>query len=268
MNKLKNNLWITLIYIAVGGLISCDFTPPTTKRIILAQSFIKKQEFEKASFEYLEILSTNPDDETKIKIHFQLAELYSIHLNQHNMAIDHLLAIQKMTDSPLWLVRVEEKLGEIYFSYLKNFEKSAIHYQKLSDFVPQLDNLDFYQWRNFLSLFFNKKYEEAKKVLIKVKDTDGHKYQLDSLYYLGLVAFEKKEWTESIAYWQEFIKREKRKEEIVKAKFLMANAYETLEDLKSSYDLYYSILGEYPNTAVIEDRLKSIYRRRVNRKRP
>ena len=47
----------------------------------------------------------------------------------------------------------------------------------------------------------------------------------------------------------------------------MANAYETMEELKKAYNLYYSILGEYPNTEVIQNRLKAIYDRRVARKR-
>ena len=61
--------------------------------------------------------------------------------------------------------------------------------------------------------------------------------------------------------------REKRRDNIVQTKFLMANAYETMEKLKAAYNIYYSILGEYPNTEVIKNRLKSIYERRVARKR-
>ena len=47
----------------------------------------------------------------------------------------------------------------------------------------------------------------------------------------------------------------------------MANSYESLENLKSAYNIYYSILGEYPNTEVIQNRLKGIYNRRIARKR-
>jgi len=47
----------------------------------------------------------------------------------------------------------------------------------------------------------------------------------------------------------------------------MANAYEMLEKLKEAYNLYYSILGEYPNTKVIQNRLNSIYARKIARKR-
>ena len=60
---------------------------------------------------------------------------------------------------------------------------------------------------------------------------------------------------------------ENRNDRIVKTKFLIANAYESAEKLKEAYNIYYSILGEYPNSEVIENRLKSLYERRVSRKR-
>ena len=76
-----------------------------------------------------------------------------------------------------------------------------------------------------------------------------------------------KDWNKSITYMKEYIKREKRKDKVVRAKFLLANSYEVIEKLKTAYNIYYSILGEYPNTQVIQDRLKSVYERRVARRR-
>ena len=60
---------------------------------------------------------------------------------------------------------------------------------------------------------------------------------------------------------------EKREDLIVEAKFLIANAFESSEDLKRAWDIYYSIKGSYPNTKVIFERLNSIRDRRVARKR-
>jgi hypothetical protein len=47
----------------------------------------------------------------------------------------------------------------------------------------------------------------------------------------------------------------------------MANAYETMENLSKAYSIYYSIQGEYPNTKVIQNRLNSVYQRKVAKKR-
>jgi hypothetical protein len=66
---------------------------------------------------------------------------------------------------------------------------------------------------------------------------------------------------------KEYIKRETRKDNVVQAKFVLANALENLEELKKAYNMYYSILSDYPNIDVIKNRLKSIYKRRVARKR-
>ena len=90
---------------------------------------------------------------------------------------------------------------------------------------------------------------------------------MNSFYYLGLIHFHQKLWKRSLVYLKEYSKRETKKESIVQAKFLMANIYESREELKTAYDLYYSILGKYPNTQVVQNRLNSIYSRRIARKR-
>ena len=71
----------------------------------------------------------------------------------------------------------------------------------------------------------------------------------------------------AIDNWFEYLKREKQKNKIVQVKFLIANAYESDEQLKNAYNIYYSLLGDYPNQEVLKSRLKSIYERRVARKR-
>ena len=65
----------------------------------------------------------------------------------------------------------------------------------------------------------------------------------------------------------EYLKYEKNKDRIIEAKFMIANSYETKESLKEAYDIYYSILPEYPNPEVIKGRLKSLFTRRQARKR-
>lgn len=81
------------------------------------------------------------------------------------------------------------------------------------------------------------------------------------IYFLNL------NWDLAIIAFKKYIKIEKRRDIIVQAKFILANIYETKEELKKAYNIYYSILGEYPNAQVIKNRLESIYNRRVARKR-
>ena len=109
--------------------------------------------------------------------------------------------------------------------------------------------------------------EEAKKLFEKMKMTPDHEYNLKSYYYLGIISFQISDWSNVIRNFTEYIQREKRKDGIAQAKFLMANAYETMEDLPKAYNLYYSILGDYPNVSVVQNRLKAVYARRIARKR-
>ena len=61
--------------------------------------------------------------------------------------------------------------------------------------------------------------------------------------------------------------KEYKKNKVIYAKFLLANTLESNEELKKAYNLYYSLLNEFPNTEVIKKRLSSIYNRRIARKR-
>jgi hypothetical protein len=84
---------------------------------------------------------------------------------------------------------------------------------------------------------------------------------------MGLIEFYNKNWDKAVEYWLEYLKRERRKDQIVKVKFLIANAHESNEKLKEAYNIYYSLLPAYPNPDVLRARLKSLYARRVARKR-
>jgi hypothetical protein len=82
-----------------------------------------------------------------------------------------------------------------------------------------------------------------------------------------LIQFRQGHWGPAIDMWKKYLEVETRKDKKVEVRYLMANAYETIENLKEAYAIYYSLLGEYPNTQVIQNRLKAIYQRKVSRKR-
>lgn len=260
---------ITLISMLSFLATSCflDFTPQIHKETLEAQRLVLEQRYQDAIVIYERILKENPENSIKVKIYYQLGDLFSINLSKNKKAIDYYLKIRKVTGDPLWLVKSEERIGEVSFRYLKDFEQSIKSYQKLSSFKPRLKNYDFYEYRLAQSYLYGKDYPKAKEHLERISKIPGHKYRLRSIYQLGHLHFEKKEWREAIKKWNEYIKKETRRDNIVQTKFLLANTYETLEELKMAYNLYYSILGEYPNTEVVQSRLESIYERRVARKR-
>lgn len=265
---MKNKIFLLFFLFSCGFIFSsCDFTPPLNKEILQAQKYIIQQDYDTAILKYKDILRKNPPKEIKVKINFQLGDLYSIYLSKNKEALPFYGAIMKISDDPLWLVRTQERMGEIYFSYLKDFRRSQEIYQKLSQFRPKLSKQDFYSFRYAISTFNNGQYAKALILFKDIKNNKSHEFRDRAIYFEGLIYFQEKKWTKAVDVWKLYLKREVRRDNVVQTKFLMANAYETMEKLKVAYNLYYSILGEYPNTEVVKNRLKAIYERRVARKR-
>lgn len=246
---------------------ACDFTPRLHKDILLAQQFVTSQRYEDAILVYQKILKENPSTEIKVKIYYQLGELYSTYLSNNLESLKYFQKVVEESQDPLWLVKAEEKIGEINFTYQRNYRESLKSYSTLSQFVPKLQNADFYEYRYAVSLKFLERSKEAREAFEKILTQPQHEYYTRSIFDLGSLYFQDKDWSTAVNYWLDYIKKEKRRDNIVQAKFLVANAYETMEELQKAYNLYYSILGEYPNTKVVRARLKSIYERRVSRKR-
>lgn len=265
---MKVSYFIIAVFVCLAlGPFIFDFSPRIHKEILQAQNFIVNQEYNEAILSYKRILERNPNKKIEIKILYQLGDIYSIYLSQNEKAITYYQKIITLSEDPLWLVRTEERIAEIYFTYLKNYEKALQIYDRLSRFKPKLKKQDFYQLRYSQSLLQLDRLGEAEQSFAKIKKNERHEYHVRALYFLGLIHFQRKQWQKSIDHWKEYIGKETRNDNIVQVKFLMANAYETMEKLKHAYNLYYSILGKYPNVEVIQNRLNSIYNRRVSRKR-
>jgi tetratricopeptide (TPR) repeat protein len=248
-------------------LYSCDFSPKLHRDILKAQNLLIEQKYKEAAFTYEEILVGLPSGELKEKVHLQLGDIYSIHLEDFKKGIHYYHKIVTSSDDPLWVVKAQEKIGDLYFSFLKQFDKAAFFYEGLVKVVPKLQNFDFYQFRLALSYMEIEEYEKVLSILKTIRKDPLHKYFVSSYYYLGLTYFNTKKMDQAIKIWEEYIQREKRRDRIIQTRFLMANAYESMENLSKAYSIYYSLLGEYPNTKVLQNRLNSVYSRKVAKKR-
>lgn len=258
-------VFTTALFISSCGII--DFTPPINTKIIEAQNYITSQKYDKAAYLYEEILKNNVAPELKIKLCYQLGELYSIYLGKHKRAVFYYNEVKNLTEDPIWLIKIEEKLAEINFLYLKNYPEAIKNYSKLSEFTPKLKNYDFFQYQIAMAYYYLADYERAIDQLTKIESNPNNEYFVRSFYQLGLIYFEKKDYNKALYVWSEYLSRETKKENIVQAKYLIANIYESTDNLKMAYDIYYSISKDYPNKEVIQSRLSSLYDRRVARRR-
>jgi tetratricopeptide (TPR) repeat protein len=269
--KLNKLIYKKIILVAVSAaaifLVACDFTPPINRKIIDAQNYITEQKYNKAAYLYEDILKSNPGPELRLKICYQLGELYAIYLGQYNKAVYYYNEVKDLTEDPLWLIKTEEKLAEINFNYRKNYKDSIKNYTKLSEFTPKLKKYDYFQLQIALAYYNLNDTENSIKQLTKIQTDPNHELFVRSFYYLGLIYFEKRDFNKALFVWSEYLKRETKKEYIVQAKFLVANIYESTENLKMAYDIYYSIANDYPNQDVIQNRLTALYERRVSRRR-
>ncbi|HXH31836.1 MAG TPA: tetratricopeptide repeat protein [Bacteriovoracaceae bacterium] len=249
------------------GLSSCDFTSGLNQDILSAQKYVDNQQFSKAVDVYERILKKGPSKLIKTKINYQLAEIYYLYLDQQLRALKYYQYIVENVDDPLWQVKSLEKMADINFSFAKNFDESIRAYQMLMQFKPRLKNYDYYFLRVGESYFEMGRYQKAREVFNQILDQPLNPYHVEAFNQMGLIEFYNKNWDKAVDYWLEYLKREKRKEQIIKVKFLIANAYESGEKLKEAYNIYYSLLPYYPNPEMLRARLKALYARRVARKR-
>lgn len=256
-----------ILILMILGLSSCDFTSGLNQDILSAQKYVDNQEFGKAVELYERVLKKNPTKLIKTKINYQLAEIYYLYLDEQVKALKYYQFIVDNVDDPLWQVKSLEKMADINFTFAKNFPEAIHSYQILMQVKPRLKNYDYYYMRVGESYFEMGKYKKAREIFNVIISEPTHPHYVEAFNQMGLIEFYNKNWDKAVDFWMEYLKRERRKDQIVKTKFLIANAYESNEKLKEAYNIYYSLLPTYPNPEVLKARLKSLYARRVARKR-
>ncbi|HLT22922.1 MAG TPA: tetratricopeptide repeat protein [Bacteriovoracaceae bacterium] len=264
MKHLFSNL---LILFMLLGVESCDFTSAVNRDILTAQNYVDNQEFAKAVELYEKILKQNPSKLIKTKIHYQIAEINYLYLDEQVKALSYYQYIVDNVDDPLWQVKSLEKVADINYSFSRNYQQAKKAYEILLEVKPRLKNFDFYAFRLAECFFELGNYEEARVHFNRFIEQPNNDFHLEAYNQMGLVEFYTRNWDKAVEYWMEYLKRETQKDKIVKVKFMIANAYESNEKLKEAYNIYYSLLPSYPNPEVLRERLRSLYARRVARKR-
>lgn len=248
-------------------LSSCDFTPPLNKKILEAQGLIRDNRYEAAISRYRVILKESPPEEIKVKIKYQIGDLYSIYLSKIEESLPYYEEVSKLTKDIRWRLKSISRLADLNFTHLKRYEKAIYYFQEMLYLTTDKSEIDFYEFRIAQSYYKKSDFKMAKKRFSEISNNKEHAYYTKSIYFLGMISFYIEDWKESITLLQRYIALEKNRDDVIEAKFILANALESRENLNMAYDIYSSILGEYPNTQVVKEKLESLYRRRVARKR-
>ena len=262
MNKSRNYFFILFF-----SLFSCEFSVILHKDIFLAQKYLDERKFANAAAVFEDLLKKTIRIDTRVKVLYQLGEIYYLYLNRPHDAIRAYQQILGVGDVS-WQVQALERMGEIEFQYIKNYSAAEKHYKVLSEFNPKLKNFDFYQLQVARSMAELGNHEMAIKIFKQLNQDQTSNYRGEALYHQGKLHFRNGQWNEAVSTWQEYLKSDQQtKEQVLEVKFFMANCFEMTNQLKDAYALYYGLLDTYPNVELIKSRLKSVYARRVARKR-
>lgn len=264
----KNNYLLFLILFFFPTIFwSCDYTPILQKDIYEAQTYMSKGEYRKASLVYDDVLKKTFKRSIKRKILLQQGNLNLIFLKDAKKAVEYYNQLYDGEQDPYWQVIALEKLADTNFHYLKDYYKAFQYYQILYHFTPSLEKFDYYQYQTAISLLNLSMYDDAAKYFLEISKNKNHQYNIIAIYYLGLISFYKKQWSNAIDQLKKFVALSTDHSMVVQAKFIIANSYETEEKYKEAYNIYFSLLDQYPNTDVVKSRLRSLYARRQDRKR-
>ena len=172
---------------------SCDFSPKLQQEILKAQDLISRGEYKNATGLYEKILTMNMGAELRVKILYQTADLYSIFLGDVEKGKKYYYKVFEVTQNPKEQLKALERIGELDFTYLKNYKESLSIYKKLISLYDGSANRDFFDYRMALSYFNMGNYENAKLDFEKILKNPSHQYNTISLYYIGLISFRKNE---------------------------------------------------------------------------
>jgi tetratricopeptide (TPR) repeat protein len=248
-------------------LVSCDFTSGINKDILNAQELTEDKNYREAATIYENLLNASLRTSIRTKIHLQLAQIYTAFLPDLPKAIFHYKEVLKSDVEPIWQIKALEKLSEVYFSFLKDYRNAFLYYDQLINFHPPIENRDTYLI-NMVACLVELGDAPGVEQLIKKHNLDTNPAtQVKVYWYKGLLSYYFKNWQQAITDWKTYLKYEQDKDKIIETKFLMANSYEMDEKLREAYNIYYSLLNEYPNKDVINSRINSLYSRRAARKR-
>ena len=259
MRKILSNLIISLLS------FGCYFNAVGHKDIVDAQSAINLQNFKKAEKKLVSALRSDLSLELRIKALHQLGVVRAFHLNDLIGALKVFKETYQLANTPELKKRSMIYLADLYFSMLRDFEKSAPLYSELYQ-LEKIDKIKQKYFQRYIkALFENKNFN---KVVEKLKGHDLSAKSVSILILKSLSLYFSENYLDSIKLLSQLeLLQNLTKEQLSEIKFFKALILEDQQELRLSYSEYVDIFQLFPNSNLIKLRVDKLIHRKRSSKR-
>lgn len=233
----------------------------------LAEQLFLEQKYDASIHEFNKIVQRDPQSEFGIKALQQIATIQQLYLNNAEEALKTYRLLLKRSTEPKLIRETQLTIANLYFERFEDFEKAAETYLSLYQAYPDDDMADKILYRYGRSLFLKNRFDDAMKAYQTLRQKfPVSPYSARAQLEIANALSSSGKCKEAIKKFEE-VRASAQKDLRVMAVFEMANCYEILDDLDTSYDLLASIQTDYPNPDVISQKMQKIKRRKILRRR-
>jgi len=224
----------------------------------LVNALIEKQEFQRASSVYENILNSTTESKVKVRVFIQLAQIYAYHLNRVDDAVKLINNAILLANNPTRLIKLNEILGDIYFSNLRSFKKSAAIYNELIEIKPRLSNFYEYKYRFAESLFLSNSFHSSLNAFVSLEKEFPKKNLSKIKFRIALINYFLKNYQVAQKLFKEIIDGDFSYSYKVKSSFYLAGIYEETNQMELAFKYYNIIKYDYPNSRLIKQKIDSV----------
>lgn len=192
-----------------------------------------------------------------------MAQIYAYHLNDLKRAIKLIRRSIRITSDPIRLIKYKQILADIYFTNLRDFDSSSLIYRELLGVRPKLPQYSELKFRYAESLYMTSSYKEALTAFRSLQASYPGANKSKIQFRVGTCLYFLKRYDDAEKVFQTIVDNDFSYIFKVKSAFYLAGIYEEFNKLDKAYKFYSMIRYDYPNKSLIERKIESVARKRV-----
>jgi tetratricopeptide (TPR) repeat protein len=219
-----------------AGLIQAAEEKTAQGRYVEASDLLKK------------VIAINAQSKPAVRALYKLGFLLETYLHDYDGALVNYSEFVRLSQDAVSVYEVQKRIAGIYFEEQKDPEKTLAAYKKLISLNPDSLEADFFQFQIAEAYFQENNFEQARQEYQLLLDhfpkssyIPHARFEIGNTYYL--------EGKNDIAVeaLEQVIRHHPQSEYAVEAQFLMA-----------ALQIYESIKGRYPASAVLDQRIENL----------